>query len=206
MKVIITSILIGLAAFVQSTVFSQDNSPDKQVFTKLIVDFFKEEITLSVTDSMASVEGVYYFRNNTDKDFDFPVLFPFYVDSLTLYPHAINAYLVKNKNLQSLKFRQMSNFEGISIRIPLKAGEVMSWRLDYSQKLKANRAVYIITSTAAWHKPLEEATYYFKASETFTDIEIWPEADTTYRENGNIVFKCRREDFMPEQDMEINWK
>jgi len=170
------------------------------------VDFFQEEITLAVTDSTASVMGVYHFRNNTGKDFDMPVAFPFYVDSLSAYPHFIEAYIEKENGKQVLPHRRLTKFDGISLKIPLRAGQEMTWNLDYTQKISSKRAVYIITSTAAWKKPLERATYTFIAPANFANITAWPTPDTSFVQDGIKSFISYEQDFMPTRDMEIFWK
>jgi hypothetical protein len=170
------------------------------------VDFFQEEITLTVTDSTAAVSGVYHFRNNTARDFDMPVAFPFYVDSLSAYPHFIEAYIEKESGKQVLPHRQLTKMDGISLKIPLKAGQEMTWNLDYAQKISSKRAVYIITSTAAWKKPLEQATYTFIAPANFINITAWPTPDTSFVNNGIRSFISYKQGFMPVRDMEILWK
>jgi len=170
------------------------------------VDFFQEEITLTVTDSAAFVTGVYHFRNNTNRDFDIPVAFPFYVDSLSTYPYAIEAYIERESGKQVLPHRRLTKFDGISLKIPLKAGQEMTWNLDYAQKISSKRAVYIITSTAAWKKPLEQATYTFVAPADFADMTTWPTPDTSFVKNGIRSIISHEQDFMPVKDMEILWK
>jgi len=170
------------------------------------VDFFQEEITLVVTDSTASVKGIYHFRNNTDRDFDMPVAFPFYTDSLNSFPHFIEAYIEKEDGKQVLPHRQLTKFAGISLKIPLQAGQEMTWNLDYTQKIGSKRAVYIITSTAAWKKPLERATYTFIAPANFADITTWPAPDTSIVINGIRSIISHKQNFMPTRDMEIFWK
>jgi len=199
-------IILIIAFAVQGCSNSEKEKSKSAEISKLPVDFFQEEITLSVSDSIASVKGVYYFRNNTSRDFDMPVLFPFYIDSLSLFPHQIEAHYFDDGIEKELPYENRANFNGISMKIPLKANDVSVWRLDYQQKIKAKQAVYIITSTAAWQKPLEQAAYYFVVPETFTDIAVWPEPDTVYHENGAKVYKSVRLDFMPRQDMKISWK
>lgn len=199
-------IVLIIAFSLQGCSDSEKEKPKSSGSSKLQVDFFQEEITLYVSDSVASVDGIYYFRNNTSKDFNMPVLFPFYIDSLSLFPHQIEASVFDDGIEKELPYKNRANFNGISMKIPLKANDITVWRLNYQQKIKAKRAVYIITSTAAWQKPLELATYYFIVPETFTDIEVWPEQDTAYSENGMKVYKSVRRDFMPLQEMKISWK
>ncbi|MCP4579984.1 MAG: hypothetical protein GY839_00085 [candidate division Zixibacteria bacterium] len=185
---------------------SQSNIPGASGSRKPAVDFFQEEIILTVTDSIAKVEGTYHFRNNTERDFEMPVIFPFYVDSLCSYPHRLEAYQIQQDGRQVMSHRELQKLDGIRFRIPLKAGQESTWYLDYEQKIKSKRAVYIITSTAAWKKPLEQATYTFVAPEEFDEIITWPEADSSYLENGQIYFISVKSNFMPAQDMEIFWK
>ena len=202
------SVLILAITLTVSTgaLYSQDDTLKTSRPAKPIVEFFKEKITLSVTDSLARVECIFYFRNNTKKDFNLPIIFPFYVDSLSLYPDFIEAYIIDKDKKQVLYYTSRLKINGISLHIPLKAGRVTIWYLDYEQKIKAKHATYIITTTAAWNKPLEEATYYFVVPESYTDAATWPEADTVYPDDSLRIYKCYKKDFMPEQDMEIFWK
>lgn len=199
----ITTILL-ITAFDYSC--SQEKDIPERVTNKVMVDFLKEEITLTVMDNLALVEGVYYFLNNTDREIAFPVIFPFYVDSLSLYPHFIDAYMVSGNKTDELEFKHIGTGESIRLNIPLRPDEVTVWHLDYKQMLKAPNARYILTSTRAWGKPLKEATYYFIVPGTFTDVKVWPEADTIYTEGQARVYKAMRRNFMPAKDMEIFWE
>ena len=170
------------------------------------VEFCKEEVTLEVGDGHACITGIYYFRNNTNRDLQMPVVFPFYIDSLTAFPHHIEA-AVNSADCEAVPtFDRVPDRDMVSLRIPVKADDITSWRLTYQQEIGAKRAVYILTSTAAWKKPLEEATYYFIAPDSFSDINTWPIPDTTYIEGPDRIFKSVRYDFMPQRDMEITWK
>jgi hypothetical protein len=173
---------------------------------KTSIEFFKEEITLSVNDSEAVIHGIYFFRNNTEQGGDFPVLFPFYVDSLSLFPHLIRPYIMDSNKVVDIKFRSVEKANSISFTIPLKPKSITTWYFDYSQKIKASRARYIITSTNAWGKPLQEATYKFIAPCGFDNIKTWPGADTSYREGPDMIFLVHLRDFLPQKDMEISWE
>ena len=170
------------------------------------VDFFKEEITLTVSDSQAAINGIFYFRNNTDRDRPFPIIFPFYVDSLTSYPDKINAYTINGGDTAAINFEALAGRRAIRMAVPMKPKGVTVWYLDYTQKIDSPHARYILTSTAAWKKPLEEATYYFVMPETFNVISVWPEPDSTKISGAKKILKCERKNFMPERDMEIIWE
>lgn len=169
------------------------------------VDFFQEEITLTVNDSTCFISGIYYFRNNMDHSGTFPVAFPFYIDSLSLYPDSLSAYIVDNSDTIPLSVRRNIRGGPVVLNIPLKSREVTIWHLDYRQRILSPRAVYILTSTSSWGKPLEDATYRFIAPATFQNLVAWPEPDSVIRNNDKIEYISIRKDFMPRRDMEIKW-
>ena len=176
------------------------------------IDFYKEDITLTVSDSMASVAGIYWFRNPTEMHVPYPVSFPFYVDSTSLFPDSITAYVKEDSlgkplpapvDIQIMKFKSQNS---IGIRVPITAKGTTVWHLDYSQKILANHARYILTSTAAWGRPLEDATYKFVVPVSYDSVQVWPIADTSYAQGDKKIYLCHKVNFMPKQDMEIFWK
>ena len=170
------------------------------------VDFFKEEITLSIDDSTASVSGIYYFRNNTEKDKPFSVVFPLYVDAVSHYPHEIRAYTVNDGDTLIIEPTRLEDGNVIRLRIPMRPKEVTIWHLDYAQRIEGSHARYILTSTRAWGKPLEEALYRFVIPADFEIIDIWPKVDKVRKVKPNLELWCEKSDFMPSRDMEIYWQ
>lgn len=193
-------VLLGLAKLAFGGDLVLNKEPGKSS-----VDFFKEEITLSVNDSEATINGVYYFRNDTEKNGEFPVLFPFYVDSLTLFPYSIKAYVIDNAKTVKLNYRIIEKARSISMTIPIKAHSITTWYLDYSQIIKASKARYIITSTSAWGKPLEKATYKFIVPSNFDNITAWPQPDTALIDKSNTILISHQTNFLPRRDMEVTW-
>ena len=202
------SILIAtVIAVVSGLAIAQDISNIKPLQPQPSVEFYQEEITFIVNDSIARVEGVYHFRNNTGKAFTMPVMFPFYVDSVTSYPDYIEAFMADSAgNITPLDFVDMPERGSIRMRIPLTNAPETVWYLNYEQSISAKRAVYIITSTAAWQKPLEQATYTFVVPDSFKDVEVWPEPDTTFAGDSQIYKQCIKYQFMPAREMEISWR
>ena len=204
--------LLGLITllFVVSTavVYGQnDNTGSLLIRPTSSVDFYQEEITLTVDDSLARVEGVYHFRNNTGHDLVKPVIFPFYIDSVTQYPHEIEVFYIDSiGERQNIEFKERPERGCIAIRIPLAANPENIWYLNYGQKISSKRAVYIITSTATWKKPLEQGTYTFITPQYFNEVTVWPEADTIYTTDSLTYRQCAKQSFMPMREMEIIWK
>jgi hypothetical protein len=170
------------------------------------VEFFKEEVTLTVNDSASVVSGIYYFRNNQDYTGVFPVAFPFHIDSLSLYPDSMSAYFVNDTDTLPIGIRSDKSRKMAVLNIPLISKQVTCWHFDYSQKISSSRAVYIITSTASWGKPLEDAIYRFIVPAKFKNITVWPDADTIIIHENYLEYLSHKTNFMPRRDMEIKWE
>lgn len=170
------------------------------------IDFHKEDIVLTVSDSKVAVSGIYWFRNRTDKHMPYPVSFPFYIDSTSLFPDSISAYVKNDSLITQIPFMKYKIAKSIGIRVPMTARGTTIWHLDYSQKILSPHARYILTSTAAWGKPLEEATYKFIVPASFDSVQVWPKADTVYNQGDQKIYLCHKTNFMPKRDMEIYWK
>ena len=161
---------------------------------------------MEVNDSIATVNGAFYFRNNSDREGYFPLAFPFYIDDFCDYPHYIEVYLLDNDIKVPLDFSRIGDTDKIRFGILLDPHQEIIWHLEYKQKIKSGRAVYILKSTAAWGESLEWATYKFIVPPNFSKLEIWPAPDTSYTEDSNTIYTCKKTNFMPEQDMEIKWE
>jgi hypothetical protein len=177
-----------------------------QAISERPVSFFAEEITLEINDSTVSVSGMYCFRNNSDKEGYFPLAFPFYIDSLCDYPYHIEVYLLDNDVNVPLDFSRIGNTDKIRFGLPLEPDEEIVWYLEYKQKIRSNRAVYVLKSTGLWGEPLEWATYKFIVPPNFTITDVWPVPDVNNIINKKQFYICNKENFMPERDMEIKWE
>jgi hypothetical protein len=194
---IFLSILISISTYAQDKMIPHLTSP---------VDFFKEEITVTIDDSSSSVFGIYYFRNNTERGGKMPIMFPFYVDSASLFPETVFAYTVNGNDTTALDVQDARGQNAVMIEIPMKPNGITIWHLDYSQKILGPKATYILTSTGAWGKPLEDATYRFIIPNDYDSTQTWPEPDSTIIHDSHRELLAHRTNFMPKQNMMIEWK
>jgi hypothetical protein len=176
---------------------------DETGMGKRPVEFFAEQITLAVDDSAARIECEFHFRNNLSGQRNFPVIFPFYVDSQSLFPDYIDA-CIAGPDRRQLEVKILPERNAAVINIPL-AESTTIWRLQYRQRITGSMARYILTSTQAWGRPLEKATYRFIVPKSFGEIVVWPQADSTADTGEFIEYWAHRNNFMPERDMEIRW-
>lgn len=133
--------------------------------------------------------------------------FPFYVDSVTAFPHTIEIFYKDSLgNNIPIKFRSYPERKMIRLSVDIEPESYTTWYLNYEQRISSKRAVYIITSTSAWNKPLDRATYTYIAPQDFEITEIWPQPDTSYQENSLVYMHCIKNNFMPSREMEIKWR
>ncbi len=170
------------------------------------LEFFKEEVALTVGDSSSAVSGIYYFRNNTNNVSRVTIMFPFFVDSQNPYPDTIAAYVANGADTTRIDVKSQKDQDAVSLRIPLTPQGVTIWHLDYRQKILGTKATYILISTAAWGKPLEDATYRFIVPSSFADVHTWPEADSIFDNGQTREYLAHRTNFMPGQNMEVKWE
>ncbi len=170
------------------------------------LEFYKEEISMTINNGEFIISGTYYFRNNTDSDRPMPVVFPFYIDDSTHYPHEISAFSIDGDDTFKLDFQENKERGSIRIVIPMKPKAISVWRLEYTQKIDKPRATYILKSTQAWGKPLEEALYKIDIPDNIDIDYIWADVDSiTTTENREILW-IHKTEYMPFKDMIIKWK
>lgn len=170
------------------------------------VEFFKEEISMTVTEGEFTISGAYYFRNNTEMDKPMPIVFPFYIDDSTHYPHEISAFIINGDDTLKLDFQENRERGSIRIRVPMKPQETAVWHLEYSQKIDKPQATYILKSTQVWGKPLEEALYKIDIPDNIDIDYIWADVDSVTCVSNRETLWIHKTEYMPFNDMTIKWK
>jgi hypothetical protein len=194
------------AVFVTTIIFIVFGLSFSQSGINKPLEFFKEEISMTVNKGEFTISGTYYFRNNTDSDRPMPVVFPFYIDDSTHYPDEISAYVNNGEGKKALDFQENRERGSIRMAIPMRPGETTIWQLDYSQRIDKPQATYILKSTQAWGKPLEEALYRIDIPDDIDIDHIWADVDSVTTKGNREVLWIHKTDYMPFSDMTIRWK
>jgi hypothetical protein len=103
-----------------------------------------------------------------------------------------------NPRKEALFFRDGGYFSSIY----MEPGERRVLVLEYFQEVRDKRGTYIITSTAAWDRPLEWADYYITGHGVEITSSNYPLRPI--KTGSNYCF-CRT-DFMPREDWHFRWK
>jgi hypothetical protein len=162
------------------------------------VEFIREHVTLSISDSTIAVEGFYLLRNTTSRNRIQPLDYPFPVDSTHLFPDSISVTYRQQPVDYAVKVDRIT----FSVEVP--AGEQEGFRVRYRQTCLDNSACYILTSTSAWGQPLKSADFTIVVAEDLVLDWISYEAEKDKSRAGTYTFG--RDDFSPDRDLCLRWR
>jgi hypothetical protein len=164
------------------------------------VDFIRERVALEVFGDSVTVAGTYWFRVNDSSVQRLPILYPFPVDETAEYPSHIE---LVNSDGKPIEFRDSR--ESSSIRLVMDLNAPPEFTVTYTQHLARPEARYILTTTAAWQKPLEHAEFIVSLPERYTMTSLSYDYDTNKLENGRRIYTFSRDNFMPDHDITVQW-
>ena len=158
------------------------------VYAQREMSFIEEYIDFEINAEKFVVNGVYLFRNNTDRNIVQKITFPFGIstDSVT-----VNR-VWDLTNGESVDYRILK--ESIAFSLKLSPGDSLSLNIGYSQPVKKENR-YILRSTQSWGEALKVATYSL-AVKGF-NVEQFSYAPDSMKEN---IYYWQKKDFFPEKD------
>jgi hypothetical protein len=169
------------------------------------IRFASEKITMSIRGDHILVEGKYSFRNEGEHMMKSPLFYPFPVDSNMLFPDSISTSVVRDDGIMtSITYKELKR--GVTFGLELPPGETKEIVVTYRQHVKRQTARYILTTTRAWGKPLEEAEFFIEVphnleilSLSYSEFELW-------KGDGKNVYHLRKVNFLPGTDISVAWK
>ena len=162
------------------------------------LQFYKEDLTFEIKDHYFYVDGIYHFCNNSNKEINQVLFYPFPIDSL--YGAVDTVFAADVKNGSENIFTGKSE-KGAFFKIKMDAYGVAKYHIFYRQKVEKNNAEYILKTTQKWGKPFEKASYKLIIPEKLKIISISYIPDSTKTENGKKYFFWNKTDFMPDKNM-----
>ena len=159
--------------------------------------FPRESINFRLDRQHFSVSGYYYFAGATGR---FPVLYPFpngsnVVDSATV---------TDSKELRSIAYTMQDN--GLVFGLNRPSADTSVIQIYYREKLAGNKATYILTTTRAWGRALEQASYSLLVAPGIkvTSLSLKPDSEMDTPQ-GRLYFFIRK-DFMPAGDFVVEFE
>lgn len=164
------------------------------------IEFYKENITMEISEGYFNVTGTYYLRS--DSNSTFPLTYPFPKDPL--YGEVDSIYLFNLKTGAPVEIKKKTGTGILFMAEPDTSGKA-EILISYRQKIKGNKAEYIVTTTRTWQKPIEEATFQLiTPAGMVIEKSSYPPADTLIT-SENQVYTWYFFNFMPEENMIFEW-
>jgi hypothetical protein len=168
------------------------------------VRFVRERVVVEVAEGQTRVVGTYVFRNTSDGPRDEAMFYPFPIDREHLYPSRVEVEEQRGDSLAPLGFTPRDM--GVAWRLRFDAGEERVVRVEYSQRTLARRAVYIVTTTKSWRRPIERAEFEFRVPATLRGVRVSFEPDRVASVGDTVLYIMAREQFMPDEDLVVTWE
>ena len=165
------------------------------------LQFFRERIELNVNGATCTVNGFYYFKNESGKAVKHTLYYPFVVNDSLPYPDSIS---VSNYfNQKSIGFQKTKEAIRFSVSVPAKS--IMAYKVTYRQQTPARKMEYILTTTKFWGKPFQIAEYLIILPDsltlTFSSLKNLKKLVV----NGKVQHYIRLENYLPGKNFIIKW-
>jgi hypothetical protein len=164
------------------------------------VVFASESIAVFVDVRFLRVEGVYVLRNESPDLHTQKLFYPFPVDSL----HPRPGYVSVRSADRPVPFRKAQR--GVHFSLDIPADSTASVRVVYEQECYDNTGCYILTSTAAWDRPLEAADFEITVADGVELESVTYDVVPAEERPAGRVYRFGRKNFMPEKDLCLRWR
>ncbi len=203
-----------LLAIILGSIWYVSFSEPKLLFTRELV-----EITLPDKDAESVLlTGIYEFYNDGDRNFKFPIGFPFVIDEDCEYPLDIKIeYAPIEKNPESVsEYKKMSlDFEPLEYKkrgkivvfpLPVEGEKYAVLKISYSQKIHNTKYTYITTTTQLWKELIKEAIFKLKFPKSIKNVKSnYKRIEESVVDDEYSIHTFQFKDFLPEEDFQIEW-
>ena len=163
------------------------------------ISFFREDLIFTLNENNFEVDGLYYFRNTSDKKIQQVIFYPF--PDINTYGE-ISSIKITTRDDTTSQIASISDF-GSLFRLFIDPNGEVIYNIRYNQRLKSNQARYILTTTQQWGKAFEKANYALKVPANLHIDSLSINPDTMYKSNDSTYYFWYRENFMPEVDFNL---
>lgn len=168
-------------------------------FSQTPLAFEKEDLTFEIIEDVFVVSGLYYFHSEPQKQVH--LRYPFPTDSI--YGKAFNINVQYANSGDPIDF--LVNSDSSYIAFPVVANREKPVLIGYHQRLKANEARYILTTTQSWKQALKQAHFKLLTSPQLVIKSFSYPPDQTIEIDGKILYVWQKENFMFERDFVISF-
>ncbi len=163
--------------------------------------FNQEKIELNIDNERCCLKGTYYFQNRSNMIAERMMYYPFSVNYGLTTPYSMSVTdLRDHKNIAFNAYNQ-----GIVFPLMVQPlGEVV-YEVIYCQQAPQQKMEYILTTTKAWKKPLNQAEFVIKLSPGLHLEYLSIPWDSVQISSSTTSFFISRYQFMPDSNLIVEW-
>ena len=156
------------------------------------LEFIGEKIDFAINSDRFTINGIYYFANNSEHEIKQTILFPF----------AKNTDSVVTKRVYNLTYSEMLSYQelenSITFKILVLPKDTVKVNIAYSQNtVKEN--IYILESTQTWGQALQKADYSLTFDSSIQIDSLSLKSDSLV----DNVYYWKRQDFYPNENLKV---
>jgi hypothetical protein len=159
-------------------------------------NFYREDLSFTLTKTHLKVDGLYYFSNDSDEQVSYILFYPYPADSLM---GMVDSSFVFDQDGKSCKLSD--RMEGMSFGVKIAAHDTTVCRIGYRQELKGRSARYILLTTQEWGEPFKEVNYQLTSS--IKNLKFNYKPDSKKKSGKDWIYKWHKTNFMPDRDFII---
>jgi hypothetical protein len=95
---------------------------------------------------------------------------------------------------------------GVSFTMRFRPQAEDSFLAYYRQPLRGKQARYIVTTTRAWKKPIDRASFRVAVPKQLPNVKLSYRPDRTEKTDSTVVYTFTRRRFYPDTDVIVTWR
>lgn len=156
------------------------------------LEFIGERIDFAINSERFTINGIYYFANNSEQEIKQTILFPF----------ARNTDSIVAKRVYNLTYSEMLSYQelknAIAFKILVLPKDTVKVNIAYSQNT-VRENIYILESTQTWGQALKKADYSLTFDSSVQIDSLSLKSDSL----DDNVYYWKRKDFYPEENFKV---
>jgi hypothetical protein len=171
--------------------------------------FDSEVVRLFIEPDSVRIEGLYRFACAREAGAPLALFYPYPSDSLMGGARTLSLESrAPGEAWEPLRFEELPAGRGVRWWVPACRAETLDVHTEYRQARRATHAVYIVTTTRMWGRPLRRARF-----EIFLPVRIAGEPRFSYpfqplaprTPEGWAGYVYEATDFLPEREITVDW-
>jgi hypothetical protein len=167
------------------------------------LSFFKEDITFTLDRNYFTVDGFYWFTNQSNKKCENIIYYPFGNSSGNEKVDSVEIYDI-SKNITPKIINRSIN--GFTFLLQIAGKDTAVYHIKYIQTIAGDSVKYILTSTQEWNKALDQAEYKLVVDTKTKLYGFSNKPDKVYNIEDKKIYFWKRINFMPTSDMIFHFK